>query len=337
MHYVPLLSIKHGVCLPMNVDLPTLTISGAVAVGANGFSRLWGTYSEFVEEVELVTGTGEIRTVHKERDGDLWRAVACSLGLFGIFTRITLALQSAFNVRVVNRKLDMRQTMDKCAEAFETESIPSCGEKMIEPAKFALFIGVSWALIISPGPDMIYVITRGMAHGRKAGMLSAIGVVCGILVHTTAAALGLTLILQTSAFAFLLVKFIGAVYLLYLGIKAWRDKITFRLQSSSSVAKPSVLFWQGVLSNVLNPKIAIFFLAFLPQFVEKGSSQITLQMVILGLTFASFGLCFLLVVGYSSGTIGKWLTYRPEYAQFFQRVTAGILMGLGIRLALTER
>ncbi len=83
---------------------------------------------------------------------------------------------------------------------------------MIEPARFALFIGVSWALIIAPGPDMFYVITRGMTHGRKAGMLSAIGVVCGILVHTTAAALGLSLILRTSAFAFLFVKFVGAAY-----------------------------------------------------------------------------------------------------------------------------
>jgi len=111
--------IQHGVCLPMNVDLPTLTIGGAVAVGANGFSKRWGSYSEFVEEVELVTGTGEIRTIHKERDTDLWRAVACSLGLFGIFTKITLALQPAFNVRVVNRKLDMQQAMGEVADTFE--------------------------------------------------------------------------------------------------------------------------------------------------------------------------------------------------------------------------
>lgn len=208
---------------------------------------------------------------------------------------------------------------------------------MIDPAKFALFIAVSWALILSPGPDMIYVITRGMAHGRRAGVLSAIGVVCGILVHTTAAALGLTLILQTSAFAFLFVKFVGAVYLLYLGIKSWRDKSTFQLQTTVPVARSSTLFWQGVLSNVLNPKIAIFFLAFLPQFVDQGSAHITWQMVILGLTFAGFGLCFLLVVGYSSGTIGKWLAFRPQYAQFFQRVAGGILIGLGIRLALTEK
>lgn len=208
---------------------------------------------------------------------------------------------------------------------------------MIEPSKFALFIGVSWALILSPGPDMLYVITRGMAHGRRAGVLSAIGVVCGILVHTSAAAFGLTLILRTSALAFLIVKFVGAAYLLYLGIKAWRDKSTFTLQTADPIAKSSTLFWQGVLSNVLNPKIAIFFLAFLPQFVDRASSHITLQMVILGLMFAGFGLCFLLVVGYSSGTIGKWLTYRPQYAQFFQRLAGGILVGLGIRLALAEK
>ena len=208
---------------------------------------------------------------------------------------------------------------------------------MIEPTKFVLFIGISWALIIAPGPDMFYVITRGMAHGRRAGIVSAIGVVCGILVHTTAAALGLTLILQTSAVAFLFVKYIGAAYLLYLGIKAWRDKSTFSLQSPAPVIDSRALFWQGVLSNVLNPKIAIFFLAFLPQFVDKRSDHITLQMLILGLTFAFFGLCFLLVVGYSSGVIGGWLTRQPQYAQFFQRLAGGILIALGIRLALTER
>ena len=208
---------------------------------------------------------------------------------------------------------------------------------MIEPAKFALFIGISWALILAPGPDMFYVMTRGMAHGRRAGIVSAIGVVCGILVHTTAAAFGLTLLLKTSAFAFLVIKFIGAIYLLYLGIQAWRDKSTFRLQTSASIAKSSALFWQGVLSNVLNPKIAIFFLAFLPQFVDKGSSHVTLQMAFLGIMFAGFGLCFLLILGSSSGTIGRWLMGRPRYAQFFQRLAGGILIGLGIRLALAEK
>jgi threonine/homoserine/homoserine lactone efflux protein len=109
------------------------------------------------------------------------------------------------------------------------------------------------------------------------------------------------------------------------------------LQPSTSNASMRKIFWQGVLSNVLNPKIAIFFLAFLPQFVDKGSNHVTMQMVILGLTFACFGLGFLLVVGYSSGTIGSWLTRRPQYARFLQRLAASILIALGIRLALAER
>lgn len=208
---------------------------------------------------------------------------------------------------------------------------------MIDPAKFILFVGISWALILAPGPDMLYVITRGVTQGRKAGVLSAVGVICGILIHTSAAAFGLTLILQTSAIAFLIVKYLGAIYLVYLGIKAWREKSTFSVQTSSSSLSFRKIFWQGVLSNVLNPKISIFFLAFLPQFVDKGGSHVTMQMVILGLTFACFGLCFLLVVGYSSGAIGSWLTRRPQFGQFLQRFAAGILIALGIRLALTER
>ena len=208
---------------------------------------------------------------------------------------------------------------------------------MIEPTKFLLFVGVAWALIIAPGPDMLYVITRGVTQGRKAGILSAIGVICGTLVHTTAAAFGLTLILQTSALAFMLIKYLGAIYLIYLGIKAWREKSTFRLNTAASNVSFRKIFWQGVLSNVLNPKVAIFFLAFLPQFVDKGSSNVTSQMVFLGLTFAFFGLCFLLAVGYSSGTIGGWLTRQPQFAQTLQRLAGGILIALGVRLALTER
>ena len=208
---------------------------------------------------------------------------------------------------------------------------------MIEPAKFVLFVGVAWALIITPGPEMLYVITRGVTQGRRAGMLSALGVICGILVHTTAAAFGLTLLLQTSASAFLIVKTLGAIYLIYLGVKAWRDKSTFSVQTSASNVSFRKVFWQGVLSNVLNPKVAIFFLAFLPQFVDKGSGNVPFQMIVLGLTFACFGLCFLLAIGYSSGKIGSLLTRRPQYAQFLQRLAGGILIGLEIRLALTER
>ncbi|MEO6061399.1 MAG: LysE family translocator [Thermoflexales bacterium] len=208
---------------------------------------------------------------------------------------------------------------------------------MIDPSKFALFVAVSWALIIAPGPDMFYVITRGMAHGRNAGIISAVGVICGILVHTTAAALGITLIFQTSAFVFLVVKYLGATYLIYLGANAWRDKGAFNLQASTSRMSSRSLFWQGVLSSVLNPKIAVFFLAFLPQFVDQGNSQVALQMAILGLTFAGFGLCFLIALGTFAGTVGAWLAHSPRYTTILRRLTGGILISLGVRLAFLEQ
>jgi threonine/homoserine/homoserine lactone efflux protein len=208
---------------------------------------------------------------------------------------------------------------------------------MIEQAKFALFIAASWALILAPGPDMLYVITRGATYGRKAGIVSAVGVICGILVHTTAAALGITLIFQASALAFRVVKYLGAIYLIYLGVKAWQDKSAFSLQASTSSVSSQSLFWQGVISNVLNPKIAVFFLAFLPQFVDQGSGQIALQMLILGATFASFGLCFLVMVGYFAGTVGTWLARSPQYTNSLRWLTGGILISLGLRLALTDQ
>jgi threonine/homoserine/homoserine lactone efflux protein len=208
---------------------------------------------------------------------------------------------------------------------------------MIETSKFALFAAIAWALIITPGPDMMYVITHGMTYSRKAGIVSAFGVIGGIFVHTTSAAFGITLIFQTSVLAFLIMKNLGAIYLIYLGIKAWRDKSAFNLQSQTTIMNPRSLFWHGVLSNILNPKIAVFFLAFLPQFVNQGSSQVALQMTILGMTFAGFGLCFLVIVGFFAGSVGKWLTRSPQSTKILHRLTGSILISLGVRLSLTEQ
>jgi threonine/homoserine/homoserine lactone efflux protein len=132
-------------------------------------------------------------------------------------------------------------------------------------------------------------------------------------------------------------KSLGAIYLIYLGIKAWRDKSAFNLQSQTTIMNPRSLFWHGVLSNILNPKIAVFFLAFLPQFVNQGSSQVALQMTILGMTFAGFGLCFLVIVGFFAGSVGKWLTRSPQSTKILHRLTGSILISLGVRLSLTEQ
>ena len=192
-------------------------------------------------------------------------------------------------------------------------------------------------LILAPGPDMVYVITRGISYGRKAGIVSAFGVICGILIHTMAAALGVALIFQTSVIAFRIVKYLGSLYLIYLGVKSWLGKSSFNLQPATERVSSQALFWQGMLSNVLNPKIAIFFLSFLPQFIDKGSSNISLQMVMLGFTFALFGLCFLTFVGYFAGSIGAWLSRKPQYTKTFRWVTGSILISLGSQLALAEQ
>ena len=208
---------------------------------------------------------------------------------------------------------------------------------MFETTNFALFFVASWALILTPGPDMLYVITRGIAQGRRAGIVSALGVTVGILVHTLLAALGLAVILQTSLVAFLLVKYAGAAYLIYLGVKALKDTGSLILKTDHQAVRVRVLFWQGVLSNVTNPKIALFFLAFLPQFVRRESGLVPLQMLVFGLLFACFGVVFLSIVGWSAGGIGRWLARKPRYVHTIRWLTGGALIGLGVRLAFAER
>ena len=208
---------------------------------------------------------------------------------------------------------------------------------MIDATNFALFMAASWALILAPGPDMLYVITRGVSQGRKAGLLSAVGVTLGILVHTTFAAFGLAVILQTSAMAFLLVKYVGAAYLIFLGFKALRDKSSFALLTQPAEMDSRTVLWQGMLSNVLNPKVALFFLAFLPQFVDQNSRFTAVQMLTLGLIFAVCGVIFLSMVGYFAGGIGSWLLRRSQIADKLRWLTGVIFIGLGLRLAFVQR
>ncbi len=208
---------------------------------------------------------------------------------------------------------------------------------MFEKTSFALFFVTSWVLIITPGPDMLYVITRGISQGRRAGINSALGVTLGLLVHTFSVALGLAALLQTSAYAFLVIKYIGAVYLIYLGLNAFRSKNSFNHEAQQNVIPTQLIFWQGFISNVTNPKIAIFFLAFLPQFVHPEQGSTAWQIIALGLLFALFGVVFLALVGYFAGQIGSWLSKKPRVVNGIQWLTAGILIALGVRLALVEQ
>ncbi len=208
---------------------------------------------------------------------------------------------------------------------------------MFELESILLFLGLSWVLIVTPGPDLIYVLTKGVANGKKAGIISAAGVVLGILVHTVFAAIGLSAILQTSATAFMVVKLVGATYLVYLGVKSLLSSGDFNIKvgEKSSYRK---LFSQGLLSNTLNPKVALFFIAFLPQFINPDSTaSVAAQLIVLGMLFATCTLIFLSILGYFSGSIGIYLNKRKKLANIIQYLSGAVLVLLGVRLAFAKK
>lgn len=205
----------------------------------------------------------------------------------------------------------------------------------------ALFVAASLAVIVAPGPDNIYVLTRGIARGRKVALASAWGMCSGLLFHTTLAAVGLSAILARSAGALSLVKYIGAAYLVYLGIRALLSREEF----SPSVEKIFTVklrnfFLQGLTMNLLNPKVAVFFMAFLPQFVSPSvgtAGSAALRLVALGLVFALLSVVIFSAIALFSGVVGDRLSRNPRFATALQWSTAFVLVGLGVRLALSGR
>ena len=192
------------------------------------------------------------------------------------------------------------------------------------------------ALTISPGPDNIFVLTQGITRGRKPAITAALGMCSGISVHTTMAAFGISALLYSSIVAFNVVKYAGAVYLLYLAYKTLKDRSAIHLTQMEEL--PTVeMFKRGFIMNVLNPKVAMFFLAFLPQFVTPGSEHIPLQMLMLGCVFMLQGVVIFCLIGYFAGGIGNFILARPKMAKYFDWLTAGVFASLGIRLALAER
>ncbi|MFY0599740.1 MAG: LysE family translocator [Cyclobacteriaceae bacterium] len=200
-----------------------------------------------------------------------------------------------------------------------------------------LFITLSWLLIISPGPDTIFVLTKGISGGKRAGLISAIGVSLGILVHTVFAALGLSVILQTSALAFMIVKYVGAGYLIFIGVQAMIGKKELNIDEGRKTSGKRT-FYSALLTNVLNPKVALFFIAFLPQFiVVDETSNSALPLTLLGLMFAFFTLMFLSCVGLLSARIGSWFTSNSSVRKYLQKITGAVFIAMGLRLAFVEQ
>ncbi|MCP5311180.1 MAG: LysE family translocator [Zoogloeaceae bacterium] len=207
---------------------------------------------------------------------------------------------------------------------------------MIE-VTWLVFIIASLVLIVTPGQDMILVMSRSIAQGSAAGVATAAGVSIGLVGHTVLATLGLGAVLRASEWLFIALKLAGAAYLVYLGIQLLRSR-EHQLAISQAGAKSLMrLFFDGALSNVSNPKIAVFYFAFLPQFVRPEASHPTLSMFVLGLAFA--GLTFLVKgpVGLASGALSGWLRARPAVLAWLYRTSGAVLIGLGVKLALERR
>lgn len=205
-------------------------------------------------------------------------------------------------------------------------------------ANLGLYVAASLALIVTPGQDMIYVITRSLAQGPLAGVCSAAGVCCGILVHTAVAALGIGALLHASEALFLALKLAGAAYLVYLGARLLLQRESVAMQSGQARRLPALqLFWQGVLSNVGNPKVALFFLAFLPQFVSPADPHPTAQLVFLGVLYAVMALPVKSAVGLAAGSLSERVLRSPSALAWMNRVSGTVLVALGLRLAASER
>lgn len=201
-----------------------------------------------------------------------------------------------------------------------------------------LFFIASLLLNLTPGNDMIYVASRSISRGIKAGIISACGVFIGCFVHITAAVFGLSIIIMKSVFLFELIKFLGAGYLIYLGIKAiiTKSKLNNEIHTLPLVKKGKLL-QQGIMTNALNPKVALFFLSFLPQFIQIGSPLYKAQLFTLGLWFDVQGTLVLIIVAWLIGKTSNIIKNNQRFWRIQQKITGIILIGLGIKIALSAR
>jgi threonine/homoserine/homoserine lactone efflux protein len=207
---------------------------------------------------------------------------------------------------------------------------------MFDTGQFLTFLSATVALLLLPGPNVMYVVTRAIHQGRLAGLASVLGVATGALFHIAAATLGVSAILMSSALAFNLVKLLGAAYLIYLGVRALLTRED-SAEKHAEVQPASLrkIFLQGMIVNVLNPKTALFFFAFLPQFVDSSAGSVPLQMLILGGLFSGLGIFTDGMYALAAGTFGDWLK-RSEHFLRIQRYVAGVVyIGLGMTAALS--
>jgi threonine/homoserine/homoserine lactone efflux protein len=202
---------------------------------------------------------------------------------------------------------------------------------------FGLFLATGILLNLAPGPDTAYILCRGIAQGRSAGIASALGITVGSIFHTCAAALGLSAILAASAWAFGAVKIIGGGYLVFLGLKMLLERrAQLNLPSDFHRSTAMAAFRQGILTNILNPKVALFFLAFLPQFIDPGSNAKVAAFITLGLAFVITGTIWCLVLAFFASAFSERLRANQTVAMVLNRTVGALFVFLGLRLAATR-
>ena len=208
---------------------------------------------------------------------------------------------------------------------------------MLDLTKLPLFLTAALLLAIAPGPGMLYVLARSLAGGRREGVLSSLGTFAGGMVHVLAAAAGVSVILAKSAVAFATVKYAGAAYLCFLGVRmildARRDSGTISVEAVSVKRNP---FWQGIATEVLNPKTALFFLSFIPQFVNRESGHVFGQFLVLGSLSVSLNTSADLVVTLFAGPLGNRIRSSARFRRTQRTATGAVMIGLGSYLAFSK-
>lgn len=200
-----------------------------------------------------------------------------------------------------------------------------------------LFILTSVVIIMTPGQDMLLVMSRSIAQGQSAGVMTALGVSVGLMGHTLLATLGLGALLLASEWLFTLIKFIGAGYLIYLGYQLLTSKEHKLAVKDMPKVSYTKMFMQGAISNISNPKITIFYFSYLPQFIVTESGSQAFQLFILGTTFAVITFFLKAPIGVLAGMLSSWIKARPMVLNYIHKTSGVILVSLGLKLALSER
>jgi threonine/homoserine/homoserine lactone efflux protein len=208
---------------------------------------------------------------------------------------------------------------------------------LIDQELLFTYLVVVTGFVFIPGPAVLLTLARAASSGTRVGMATGLGIAVGDLVHTAMAVFGLTAILAASALMFNIVKYLGAAYLVYLGVKAILDRTSDLSPGAAPRITASLAFRQAILAEMLNPKSALFFLAFLPQFVQPHNGAVPLQLALLGFLFVAMGAVSTMVFALGAGGIGQYLRRNPTIVRWQGKVVGGLYCALGARLALQER